>query len=212
MKAILFDMDGIIAYSEIVNGESYVQAFREENYNITIEDFKEHCTGKGSKHFFEKLKERDPNCPGIEKVRPRKQELFLENVRTELKLRKGIIDFIKKVHGQYKLAVVSAAHIDTINSILNQFNLRENFDLVISATESKRNKPYPDCYLLAAEKLNVKPEDCMVLEDSESGVTAGSRAGCYVIALPTKFTKEQDFSNADLVLDGFEEIDLNIIK
>lgn len=80
------------------------------------------------------------------------------------------------------------------------------FDAVLTIENCSVPKPHPDIYFKTAEKLNVLPNQCVVVEDSETGVEAGKRAGMYVLAVPNKYTKSQDFSKADRVIKNFSKL------
>ena len=93
-----------------------------------------------------------------------------------------------------------------------KFNLSDNFDVVVSAADDVKNgKPAPDIFLKAAEKLNVKPEECVVVEDALNGIKAAKAAGMKCIANTNSFPKDK-LTEADLIIDNFNELTIDTIK
>ncbi|MEK7070479.1 MAG: HAD-IA family hydrolase, partial [Patescibacteria group bacterium] len=121
-----------------------------------------------------------------------------------------LLNFLQQ--NNFKIAVATSSFLEDINVIFPKLNLVPYFDLLVTCEDVTRGKPAPDIYLKAAEKLNIKPADCLALEDSESGVTAGNSAEMKVIAVPNKFTKNHDFSRADLIVNSLKSINLNTIE
>ncbi len=91
--------------------------------------------------------------------------------------------------------------------ILKTLGVEKYFTVIVSGESVPRHKPAPDIFIEAARQLNVRPEDCVVLEDSQSGVEAAKAACMNVIAVPNQFTKSQDFRNANVVVTSLEKID-----
>lgn len=90
--------------------------------------------------------------------------------------------------------------------------LKKYFDIRVNGNDVKKSKPNPDLYLLAAEKLGVKPKECVVIEDSVTGIHAAKNAGMFCIAVPNKYIKNGDFSKADIIVKSLKEIDLDLIN
>lgn len=112
----------------------------------------------------------------------RKQEHFSQQdeVNSEIPI---IADFARKVARTHPVAVVSGGHRDTVERTLRSAGLRDLFEVIVTPEDVAHGKPAPDMYLLAAEKLGVKPEDCLVLEDGPPGVEAALSAGMRVVAV-----------------------------
>ncbi len=104
------------------------------------------------------------------------------------------------------LALATASRRPVIQAILETVGLGRTFDAVVSGDEVARGKPAPDGFLMAARRLGVPPEQCLVVEDSRNGVLAGKAAGMVVAAVPCPATSHEDFSAADLVLPSLEAL------
>lgn len=110
----------------------------------------------------------------------------------------------------WTLAVASTSQPESVNAVLSYVmgpDLADRFALVLAGDVVKRKKPAPDIYLLAAERLDVEPSHCVVIEDSEIGATAASDAGMNVVVTVSTYTVNEDFSRAGLVLSCLGEPD-----
>jgi beta-phosphoglucomutase-like phosphatase (HAD superfamily) len=95
-----------------------------------------------------------------------------------------------------------------LDLVVDHLDIRATFDLLQSSDDIRSGKPDPEIFLTACRRLNLSPDECLVLEDSGNGVLAGRRAGCRVVAVPSDFTRTHDFSPADYIAaDLFEATD-----
>jgi HAD superfamily hydrolase (TIGR01509 family) len=136
---------------------------------------------------------------------------FDEACRTSpLTLMPGVEKTIRDLHDLgIPLAIASSAVGSSIEILLQRFGLRDCFDLIVDGSEVVHGKPDPEAYLLTARKLGVDPSECVVFEDSRVGVLAAKRAGTYCVAVRNQRAQEhQDLSEADVVLDSFEQLDV----
>jgi len=121
----------------------------------------------------------------------------------------GLLALLKK--NNFSIAVASSSVMNHIEMIISGLKIQSYFQVVVSGQFVKRGKPYPDINLEAARQLHVKPEDCLVLDDAQSGVESAKRGNMKIIAVPNKFTINQTFSSADLIVDSLDKIDLDLI-
>ena len=111
----------------------------------------------------------------------------------------GLIEFLER-HKEIPKAIGSNAEPANIDFVVGRFGLRDYFEVVVSGSEIQRPKPFPDVYLRAAQKLQFQPQDCIVFEDSPTGVAAARAAGMRVIAVGTTPT---EFEGVDLEIENF---------
>ena len=110
------------------------------------------------------------------------------------------------------IALASSSSKGLIKKILDRFSLGSFFSVIQSGDDVNNGKPSPDIFYLTAEKLGVRPENCIVIEDSLNGVKAGHAAGMIVVAVPNEYTKMLDFSLADYRIENLDLFyDLNLI-
>ena len=211
VKAVIWDMDGTIADTAQYHHQGWQIVFRKRGTNYTEKDFRRN-TGKRSDTIVrEVFGEKTPQNE-ITEIIQEKDETFRQLMGQNIKLFPGVLKLITslKEHG-FKIAIASSAPMENIQLIIRSLKIDTYFDAIISGWEVTRGKPHPQTFLLAAEKLGVAAEDCIVIEDAISGVAAGKRAGMRCIAV-TNTTPREELREADLIIDTLEEItvaDLN---
>lgn len=188
LKAVLFDMDGVLLDSEEYICMAGVRMFREKGYQVSPEDFKE-FTGMGENRYLGGVAEKHGIPFDVERDKARAYEIYGELVAGKLTLFEGVMDFIEKCRSlDLKLALASSADMVKIRINLMETAVPENtFQTVVSGLDIENRKPAPDIFLKAAQQLGVDPSECLVIEDAVSGVAAGKAAGARVLALTTSF-------------------------
>jgi HAD superfamily hydrolase (TIGR01509 family) len=150
----------------------------------------------------------------LESLLARRRALFDDACGTsDLELMPGVERVIRDLHARgLTLAITSSAVRESIENILRRFDLRELFTTIVDGSEVVHGKPDPEAYVVTAEKLGARPEECVVFEDSTVGVAAAKAAGMFCVAVRNPSAQQpQDLSAADLVLDSFEELDITSV-
>jgi beta-phosphoglucomutase family hydrolase len=205
VKAVIWDMDGIIADTSQYHHKGWQIVFRKRGINYTEADFRRN-TGKRSDTIIrEVLGEKIPQNE-ITEIIQEKDETFRQLMGGNIKLFPGVLKLITSLkEHDFKIAIASSAPMENIRLITQSLKIDNYFDAIISGWEVTKGKPHPQTFLLAAEKLGVETEDCIVIEDAISGVTASKRAGMCCIAV-TNTTSREELREADLIIDTLEEI------
>jgi phosphoglycolate phosphatase-like HAD superfamily hydrolase len=120
----------------------------------------------------------------------------------------GVKEMLEVLKGRYPMAVVSARHEKSTLRFLEQFDLVQYFDAVITGLSASHTKPFPDPIYLAAQKMNVKPEDCLMIGDTTVDIRAGKSAGAQTVGVLCGFGEEQELRDmgADLILSNTHEV------
>ncbi len=205
VKAVIWDMDGVIADTAQYHHKGWQMVFQKRGANYTEEDFRRN-TGKRSDTIIrEVLGEKIPQNE-ITEIIQEKDETFRQLIGQNIRPFPGVLKLITslKAHG-FKIAIASSAPMENIQMITRNLKIHNRFDTIVTGWEVTRGKPDPQTFLLAAERLGVEAEDCIVIEDAISGVTASKRAGMRCIAV-TNTTPREELREADLVIDTLEEI------
>lgn len=150
----------------------------------------------------------------VDELLARRQRIFDDICRTaELAPMPGVARVTRELHGRgVILAITSSAVRASIELILDRLGMRQFFALIVDGSDVEVGKPDPAAFLMTAEKLGVAPSECVVFEDSHVGVLAAKRAGMFCVAVRNRRARTpQDLSAADLVLQGFLEIDVGVI-
>ncbi|HHV74240.1 MAG TPA: HAD family phosphatase [Thermoanaerobacterium sp.] len=208
-EAVIFDMDGVLIDSEPLHIQLEEEIFREIGANIS---FDEHISFVGTtSHYMWEYVKNKCNVPLtveelVEMDRKRYFDYISEN-DDAVKPIEGIDEIVKELYSrEVKLAVASSSPIDVIELVVKRLKLESYFDELVSGDFVQRSKPYPDIFLYAAEKLNIAPERCIVIEDSNKGVLAAKSAGMKVVGFINPNSGDQDISMADMVIRSFSEL------
>ncbi|HEX8932273.1 MAG TPA: HAD family phosphatase [Patescibacteria group bacterium] len=213
IKAVIFDVDGLIIDSE----PTWMQVHDEfiARHQLSIEEkYKETFRGIGLKELVEELKRKFALPESVEELLSEYRELFYKQffVSGKAKLIVGVEECARVLYAKgYQLAVATGGHDGSkMKQILESFNLLKYFPIVVSSDEVKRGKPDPEVFLTTAEKLGVAPAACLVLEDSVNGVRAGKAAGMLVfgINMSDKLYRQLQANGADKVFHQISEISL----
>lgn len=204
VKAVAFDRDGVIINTEGVIIDSARKAFKQLGFDLLEEDVPQ-IVGHSYdvyKDYF--LKKWDFNADEFRKI---SRDLFYLNL-DQAKFFDGTINLIKSLHTKdIPIALTTSAPIEGTMFILSKAGIENLFNVFVTKEDVKNLKPDPEPYILTAKKLDIEPEFCVAIEDTALGVEAAKKAGMKCIAIPTEFSKDQDFSIADLVLEDAKEVE-----
>jgi len=132
------------------------------------------------------------------------RKIMINLLQLQVQGRPGAIELVERLRGRVPLALASNSGREIVDTALATARLSQAFDAIVTADDVSDGKPAPDIYLLACERLGVRPEDSLALEDTPSGIAAAKAAGLACIAVP-QFA-ETDVSEADRVIDSLEEL------
>jgi len=190
-KAILFDMDGVLIESEWLMRATAMQSLAEHGVQAKHEDFLE-FTGTGEDRFIGGVAEKygltyDPS------MKERAYDYFGQRVMEETDVPEGVKEMLETLHARgLKLAVCSAADRRKVMYNLMAIGIGEDkFSAIVTGSDVKRKKPFPDIYLEGARQVGMEPVDCLVVEDAISGVQAAHAAGMDAAAVPTTFSLDE---------------------
>jgi len=208
-KGILFDMDGVLVDSEEYIFEAAKMMFAEHGIIVKPEDALP-FVGTGENRYISGIGETNGFIVDIERDKARTYAIYGEITKGKLNALPGVHAFIEQCKGKgLKIAVASSADRVKIAINLHEIGLSaDTFEAIISGEDVERKKPFPDIYLLAAQKIGLSPHDCVVVEDAVSGVAAAKAAGCKCLALTTSFPSEK-LQQADWIVKDLSEADLN---
>jgi len=180
--AYLFDCDGTIADSMPLHYIAWKKALGEWNCELDERLFYA-WGGMSIVEIVSALnKDRGLSMP-VEQVAHRKESLYFE-LLPQLRPVPEVLAHIEAKHGQIPFAVVSGSALDSVTASLTALNLLDRFDTLVCAGDYKKSKPDPEAFLLAATRLKVPPEACLVFEDTAMGIQAATSAGMASVKIP----------------------------
>ncbi|NOX71287.1 MAG: HAD family phosphatase [Candidatus Micrarchaeota archaeon] len=215
MKGIIYDMDDLLVDSDPLHKEAWKKLLAEyrKDYSDLPEDVIAGFLGMrvidGARkiHSFFSIQE------DFDMFYQKRMGIFLDIAKEKLKLMPGAKESLGLFRRSgFKIALATSGTNEYIDIVLDKFRLREYFDAIVSGDDVKKGKPNPEPYLVTAKRLGMKPDECLVLEDSEKGIESAKAAGCRCIAIPSPNTLPQDRSRADMVVRSLNEITLEMVK
>jgi len=214
---LIFDVDGVIADTEAVNARASIEVF-EDLFGVNgvkREDF-EAGLGRGAAEYVKaaaRVHGLELTEEQVEKATQLRQEYFL-NVLSEEPLPPfpGVLELMEKAMQiqDFRMAIATSGTLEKSRAVLDAAGVPYQEMVYITGSDVKNKKPHPELFLLAAERMGIESANCVVIEDAPNGVQAAKAAGAKCIAV-TNSTNAANLSEADLVCDSLEQIDLETI-
>ena len=198
LKAIIFDMDGVLIDSMVYHADSWKTVLAEQGVNITRQDIYDI---EGSNHegvislMFEKAG-KVPDSKEFDELAWKKREVFRSI--NQSKPFDGITECLDILKNKFRIGVVSGSDRTEVMGFIGRF-FPGVFDVVVAGDDVRQGKPSPEPYLKAVEMLGIEKEECFVIENAPMGVESAKSAGLYCIAMPI-YVEPQQLKKADLVL------------
>ncbi|WP_254168809.1 HAD family hydrolase [Chryseosolibacter histidini] len=202
----IFDMDGVIIDSNPFHKISLKQFCKKYGYDLTEEQLREKIYGRTNKDWivnvFGPLDEQKLRAYADEK-----EALFREIYKNDIKPVDGLVAFLQKLEALgLPRAIATSAPRANVDFTLSKTGTGKYFPVILDESFVSKGKPDPEIYLRTAAALKFEPANCIVFEDSLSGVKAGKSAGCKVVGITTTHTREE-LHETDLVIDDFTNLD-----
>lgn len=210
IKSVIFDMNGVIIDDEHVHEIAFKDVLSSYGINLTHEEYLKYFAGKTDKDGFINIAEVYGVVLPVKKLLTEKAQIYLKTFPVNKRSYPGVIELIQNLAEHYTLALSSSSTRQEVNLILREFNLEHYFRVTVSADDISHGKPDPESYLKTAELLNIDPSECVVIEDSKSGVISAKAARMYCIGITTTHQKK-DLKEADVVVNNFSQISTQLI-
>ena len=208
LKAIIFDMDGVIVNSEPLHRKAYFNMFEEFNLNVSNSLY-ESFTGKSTSAICKELCEIFDISISHEKLILSKRKHFktIFDNDPEFQMIDGALSLIKNYfYHNLTLILASSASMTNINRIFKKFDLDKFFKAKISGADLKESKPNPEIFIKAAKLSGFSKSECIVIEDSTNGIIAAKSAEIFCIGFNSPNSKNQNYNEADLITNDLNEI------
>lgn len=208
IKAVIFDMDGVLIDSEPLWRIAMIQGFNDIGIDFTDEDCRK-TTGMR----FKEVVEHWFNHHNITNSTPMQLNNSVHSHLIDLIHKEGkpmlgvmeLLDFLKTK--KFPLGLATSSNHILVDAVLQKTQIKSYFSAITSAEFMKHGKPHPEVFLKCAENLNISPQNCLVIEDSVNGVKAGKAAGMTVIAVPDAEHKDDNrFEIADYRLNNLADV------
>ena len=213
LKAVLFDMDGVIVDTEPLHRKAYFKMFDDLEIEVP-EELYTTFTGSSTKKVCTTLIEKFGLQYSHEELAAIKRSYFKHYFDTDNDFE--LLPGVKKLIENYfenglKLILASSAHMNTINWVFAKFELEKYFLGKISGADLQESKPHPEIFITAAEMAGEPKENCMVIEDSTNGIQAAFSAGIFCVAYQSAHSTNQIYDKASLLVSDFTDIEFEKI-
>ncbi len=218
LYGLIFDVDGVIADTEPVNAKVTIRVF-EDMFGlkgVRPEDFAAGI-GRGAEKYVKAAADVHGLTLTDEQIKAaaqlREQYLIKAMQEEPLPAFPGVLELINEAlqRQDFRLAIATSATLELSRAILESAKVPYQKMVYVTGSEITRKKPDPELFLVAASRMGILPKDCVVFEDAPSGVQAAKAAGAKCIAV-TNSTTAANLSQADLICDSLEKIDLDMIQ
>lgn len=208
IEAVIFDIDGTMVDNMPTHKEAWREFCTRKGIVLSDADFKQKVSGFKNDQIFVNLFGKNISKKDVDIYAEEKESVYRELYRQKITEVSGLTELIQKIKDlKIRLAIATTAPLKNRTFILKELHLDNAFEVILGEEDVKKGKPDPEIYLKTAELLKVKPEYCLVFEDSPPGVESGKRAGMKVVGITTSHSKK-DLSNADWVVQDFSELKL----
>lgn len=210
--AVIFDMDGVIAHTNPYHTEAFKQFFDKYDVTYTLEEFEDHMYGKHNDYIMRYFFKRPLDDTEIKRLADEKEALFRDIYADYVAPVEGLPQFLEALRTTgYRVGVATSAPRANLDFIIDKLSIRGYMDATLSSEDVTAHKPDPQIYIKSAKMLNVEPSNCVVFEDSHSGVSAAINAGATVVGVLTSHTAEE-LPPCRRYINNYHEIRLDDIK
>jgi len=210
IKAVIFDLDGVLADTEHMSSQADDTVLARHGIWLTEEE-KIRAYGRRMEEIFgDVIRDRGLRID-VSKLVGEKDSTFEELIKGSLKPMQGagkILAALKKTG--LKIGLATSSGSKKMENTLNELSISGYFDVMSSGDHVQKGKPHPEVYIKTAKKLGVEPAECIVVEDSEFGIMSAKAAGMMCIAIKSPNTRGQDFSGADYLADSLAGVEKEI--
>ena len=207
-KAVIFDMDGLMIDSERVTYNEYVKKLAQLGHHDFTEELYRNCLGKNKQGICQVFIEHYGQDFPMDEVWDDVHVWIDESLRQYVPKKKGLVELLEYLKANnYKTIVATSSGRARVDEILKNADLTKYFDDTICGDEVTHGKPHPEIFLTACQKLDVKPEEALVLEDSEAGILAAYDGHIDVICVPDmKYPEPQFVEKVTKIVDSLDEV------
>lgn len=213
IEAVIFDMDGVISSTEIMQSTAESRVLAKIGIKMDPETIVKNYSGFKADEALKAILRKYQIKADIEQLLKERWDIVYNELLPQgFPVVQGVKELIEDLKQKgFILAIASAAPLKFVNAVIAKLGLVEDFSIITSGDEVKVGKPDPTTFLLTAQKINTKPQNCLVIEDAPAGVIAAKVAGMKCIAITTTHIREE-LNGADKIIDSFEELNIGDIQ
>jgi beta-phosphoglucomutase len=211
-QAVIFDMDGVICHTNPFHSQAFKVFFGKRDLSPTEDEFVQHMYGKNNGYILSHFLGRKIEGQELLELEDEKESLFREIYQERVEPIAGFLEFFHQLkRAGFKTGVATSAPFANLELIGGKLDLFPHLESALASEHVKKHKPDPEVYLKTALNMSVEPSDCLVFEDSFSGVSAAKNAGMKVVGVLSSHTKEE-LPVCDYYIDDYVGLNPDMIK
>lgn len=208
-KAVIFDMDGVICHTNPHHSVAFKKFFAKREMYPTEGEFEQHMYGKSNSYIMSHFFGRKIEGEELRLLENEKESLFREMYKEKIEAIAGFEEFLKALKiADFKTGVATSAPMANMQLIANKLDLFSKMESYLASEDVKKHKPDPEIYLKSAQNLKVEIQQCIVFEDSFSGVTAAKNAGMKVVGVLSSHSIEE-LPSCDLYIKDYLDLEVD---
>jgi beta-phosphoglucomutase len=215
LKAVLFDFNGVIINDEAIHRQSIDELLLAENLQPQGKDFFQISVGRTDRSCLQELlalRGRSVTTEYLDRLLERKAIVYREKLNNlaDLPIYPDVVAFLDRLQEMgYKLGLVTGAIRSEVEFVLDRAKLKDYFRAIVAGDEIASSKPAPDGYLQAINLLELSPQECLAIEDTFPGITAGKSAGMQVVAIANTYPLHMLQRQANWSIDSFADLEID---
>jgi len=203
-KYLLFDNDGVLVETEKWYYEANKKSLSEIDVELTFDVYMEIMARGGT--AWEVAKKHGHSQAVVDEQRSRRDIYYREFISTKPIEIDGVIDVLEELSNEYNFGIVTTSRRVDFDLIHSQRDIVKYMDFTLCVEEYPRSKPYADPYLAGMNRFNAEKNQCLVIEDSQRGLTSAVNAGIECVVVENEFTLTHDFSSANYKIKKLQEL------
>lgn len=215
MKAglgVIFDMDGVIMDNNPYHEKAWKAFCKNHQLDLTDEELQNYVFGRIAKDTIDFIFKKKHSQEDVDRYVNEKEEIYRAMYTDKIKLLEGLKEFLEELkENKVPAAVATSAPRDNVEFVFKYLPIRNYFEFVLDASHIQNGKPNPEIYLKSISKLGLEPNQCIIFEDSLSGVQAALDSGAQVIAVSTTHRPEE-FHNVNGIIKDFRNINYEKLR
>ena len=210
-RTILWDNDGVLVDTEGLFFEATRRVLSGRGVKVTLDLFRDYSLREG-RSLFELAETQGLGPQDIESLRAERNRLYAALLATQVKVMDGVRETLEALHGRYRMGIVTSSRRDHFETMHQHTGLLRYFEFAVTLEDTSRTKPHPDAYWAALERLKLRPENGVAVEDSPRGLTAARAAGLRCLMVPHHLTRDQRFEGAEKILASVRQIPAELAR
>ncbi|MGA2258323.1 MAG: HAD family phosphatase [Thermoguttaceae bacterium] len=211
--ATIFDMDGVLIDSYRAHYQSWVEMARGHGLSISEQQFKDSFGRTSRESMAQYWGPRRFSDEDVQAMDQEKEAAFRRIIAANFPAMRGGVELVAALHqAGFGVAVGSSAPRENLALAIDRLGVRDRLDAVVTGSDVQRGKPDPQIFLVAAERLDVLPARCVVIEDAPVGIAAAAAAGMACVGLASTGRTREVLSKAQLVVDSLTELSPEVLR